>query len=306
MRDHSPHLVESAPIAQAPGSAPIGLSACCSNGDLTDPRMQLKQDHVVVPFALEPKKKGTNDDQSLLASNIRKELIRPSSWSLKANYVSATLTGASGAVGFVITILCWYFSKQHGGGAVPGRMGYLATSPISNRPAGEPGVRKTIMGLMLLPLVLGSIPSPASASESCIRSANGRTAAALAKIEQSDFNAGAKIQTEAATSLHSCLSENPSEATLEAKQRLGQLWMYAGEHWQAAGNSKLARVALLQARSLFLRLRTSGKLSGGILDEAIMDTHRTDRDLSGLQEVRPPPTERPPGRARRTRSFQFE
>jgi hypothetical protein len=110
-------------------------------------------------------------------------------------------------------------------------------------------------------------------------------------MEQNDFKAGAEIQTEAATSLDSCLRENPNEATLEAKERLGQLWMYAGEHWQTAGNAKLARLALLQARSVFLRLRTSGKLSGGILDEAIMYTHRTDRDLSGLQQLRPSPAE---------------
>lgn len=98
----------------------------------------------------------------------------------------------------------------------------------------------------------------------------------------------------AATSLDSCLSKNPNEATLSAKQRLGQLWMYAGEYWQTAGNSKLAHLALLQARSLFVYLRTSGKLSGGILDEVISDDHETDKDLSELRQLGPFPTEKPP------------
>lgn len=117
------------------------------------------------------------------------------------------------------------------------------------------------------------------ALSTCVSEANATTASALAIYQRGAFADAAHRQWQAALNLAACLEKRPHEANTSSEQRLGELWMYAGEYAYRAGNTHEASRFLTLAKRIFSQLRSSGTLHGRSLDEVLLDAHEVDGDL---------------------------
>lgn len=153
-------------------------------------------------------------------------------------------------------------------------------------------VQSALTALLLLLLSMGCVRS--ATSQSCLALANGETAAALERYKRGDNVSAAALQTHAASKLEQCLTAHPNELSASSRQRLGELWMYAGEYRLNAGEFKAATNPLERAANVFSELRLDGALSGTTLDEVLLDAHTTDKDLARVKVLRARgPTPRP-------------
>jgi hypothetical protein len=117
-------------------------------------------------------------------------------------------------------------------------------------------------------------------SSSCVSEANGLSAASRAQYLRNDLAGAARLQYQASAGLKDCLDQHPSERTNSAEQRLGEMWMIAGQVEGTAGNTRLARSSLLHARDVFLKLRRTGSLHGSLLDMVLDEAHKVDSELN--------------------------
>jgi len=137
-------------------------------------------------------------------------------------------------------------------------------------------------------LSLTAVPIVASAGTSCVTAANQKTASALSLVSEGHHAAAAALQYEAAELLEDCMRLNRAEVNASSTQRLGELWMYAGEYYTEAQNLKAAASTLERAKKVFRNLRASGVLAGSALDEVLLDAHRTDQDLMRVAQMKHP------------------
>jgi len=123
-----------------------------------------------------------------------------------------------------------------------------------------------------------------AASLNCLTLANATGVKALARWEKNDYAGAAQLEKEAATRLEQCLAHYPHELNGPSRQRIGQLFMYAGEYASDNAEWQSARLSLVHAKNIFAQLRTSGALDRGSFDEVLLDAHRTDSDLAKVDE----------------------
>jgi hypothetical protein len=123
-----------------------------------------------------------------------------------------------------------------------------------------------------------------AASLTCVPQANATGALALVSWEKRNYAYAAKLETQAALGLERCLTEHPSEVNGSSRQRVGELWMYAGVYASDDADWQSAWVFLTHAKQIFSDLRSHGLLHGASLDEVLLDAHTTDRDLVKVKE----------------------
>jgi tetratricopeptide (TPR) repeat protein len=114
----------------------------------------------------------------------------------------------------------------------------------------------------------------------CVAAANVAAEAALAQYRQHNPSRASSLYHQAALTLEECLKQNPSADTSASQQRLGEMWLYAGEMEAADGNSQTAVTFQHRAKAIFARLRAASALHGTELDEVLLDSHQADRDLT--------------------------
>jgi hypothetical protein len=123
-----------------------------------------------------------------------------------------------------------------------------------------------------------------AASFNCLTQANATGVKALAQWEKNDYAGAAQLEKEAATRLEQCLAHYPQELNGTSRQRMGELFMYAGEYASDNAEWQSARLLLVHAKDIFAQLRTSNALDRGSFDEVLSDAHQTDRDLAKVNE----------------------
>jgi hypothetical protein len=123
-----------------------------------------------------------------------------------------------------------------------------------------------------------------AASLNCLTLANATGVKALAQWEKNNSAGAAQLEKEAATRLEECLAHYPQELNGTSRQRIGELFMFAGDNASDNAEWQSARLLLVHAKRIFAQLRTSGALDRGSFDEVLSDAHQTDSDLAKVNK----------------------
>lgn len=139
-----------------------------------------------------------------------------------------------------------------------------------------------MISVLLLAVILfdsNTGPKGIAPSVTCVDAANTVTAIALEQYQRRNFNKAASLARTAAEDLRSCLKRHSAQSTNGARQRVGEITMYAGEYYLDEGAVRKSIVMLQEAKQIFLHLRRISSSHGTVIDELLIDSRQVEDDL---------------------------